>query len=885
MAIVSRLAAFARNLMQRNRVDADLSTELEGYVELLVAEKVRAGIDPREARRQALAELGGTERVKENVRAVRTGAWVDGITQDVRYAVRSLRRVPSFTATAIIALALGIGASTAIFSVVNGVLLRPLPYRDPNSLVTILHNGRNPVAVANYIDWRRESAAFTDMAAADYWTPNLAGIGDAERILALKITPNMLPMLGVSPALGRVFGPETADAGRDREVVLDYRLWQRRFGGDSAIVGKIILLDGASYAIVGVMPQAFGFAPFWARGAQLWVPLAFGDRVVQRGNNSLRIFARIKPNVSIDDARADIARTTARVEAQFPGTNANVVVTPLMERVTGSMRKPLGVLLIAVGFLLVAACANVAHMLMARAATRQREMAVRIAIGASRLKLMRQLLTESLLLSVAGGALGLVIAQKGMRTLLALGGSAIPRSDEVTLDGRVLLVTLLMSLATGILFGLAPAFSAMRTDLIPSLKDGGRAQTSSRSQGRFRYVLVGSQFAVALSLLIGAGLMMRTLSAMQGIQPGFDPKGVFSAVVSVGGTPEAAPANRVAFYSNVIARVRALPGVTASSAINHLPIAGDIWGLPIWLEGQPLPRPGEGHGAIYRVVFPGYFATMGISLESGRDVNESDRRGSEPVAVVNQRFAEHFWPNENPIGKRFTLNNPRSTSPEWITVIGVAKNSLRSEWIETPDDEMYLPFLQNKQYLESSGSNVAYMTVVGRTTGDPMVPASAVRGLVSEMSKGAPVSEVQTISQVINAATTSQRFFMTLFAAFAGFALTLAAVGIYGVMSHAVSRRTHEIGLRIALGAAPRNVRQLIVGQGMIVAVVGAAVGITGALALTRLMDTIIYGVRPTDPITFIVVTTFLLLVAGAASWLPARRATRIDPLAALRSD
>jgi putative ABC transport system permease protein len=884
MSLLSRALHLWRNLFRRDQVDEDLSEELRAYVRLLTEERVRGGMNEATALREALVEVGGLEHVKENVRAQRAGAWLEGLLQDVRYGARSLARVPTFTATAVIALALGIGANTAIFSVVNGVLLRPLPYRDAGQLVTILHDGRNPVSGANFADWRALSSAFTGMAAADYWTPNLAGSGEPERLLALKLTPNLFPMLGVPPAIGRVFGAETAEVGRDREVVLGHGIWQRRFAGDSSVLGRRLLLNGDAYTVVGVMPREFGFAPFWARGAQLWVPLALGDRLTNREQSSLRVFARLKDGATLARARSDVAAITARLEALYPGTNRGVVVTPLMERVTGEMRKPLVVLLVAVSFLLLAACANVAHMLLARGASRQREMAVRIAVGASRAKLTRQLLCESLMLAVAGGALGLAIATGGMRTLIALGAGSIPRADEVSLDARVLLVTLLVSVATGILFGLVPAFSAARTEVMPALKDG-RSHTGGRMRGRFRRTLVASQFAVALTLLIGAGLMMRTLAAMQTIDPGFDPRGVMSAVVSVGGTFAEGPSGRVMFYQQVLDRVRAVPGVRSASAINHLPLAGDIWGLPIWFEGQPIPRPGEGHGAIYRVVFPGYLATMGIPVERGRDVTSGDRLDAETVAVVNHRFAEHFWPGEDPLGKRFTLDDPREKSPKWMTVVGVAKNSLRSSWIEQPDDEMYLPFLQNQQYLESMGSNVAYMTLVARTDGNPVALAGPLRHIVAELNRRAPVSEVQTMQQVVAAATTDRRFYLVLLAMFSTFALVLAGVGIYGLMSHAVSQRTHEIGLRVALGARPADVRRLVVGDGMVVVSLGAVVGVAGALGLTRLMDTILYGVRPTDPFTFGVVTLFLLSVALTACWLPARRAARIDPLLALRAD
>lgn len=885
MQTIHKLLFFVRNVFRRQRAESELTEELRGYERLLTEQHVRDGMSPEAARKAALAEIGGVEYVKENVRATRSGAWVDGLMQDIRYGFRSLLRVPAFTITAVVALAIGIGASTAIFSVVNGVLLRPLPYRNPDALVTVLNSGIHPVSAANFIDWRAQAKSFSGMAVAEYWTPNVAGSGNPERVLALRLSAGMLPMLGVPPILGRFFGQETENSGMGGVVVLGHNIWKQRFAGDSGVIGKTMLLDGNKHVIVAVMPPQFAFAPFWARDAQLWAPLALQDKNMSRNSNSLRAFARLKPGVSLQAARQEIAGITARLEAQFPQTNADVVVTPLMQQATAGLEKPLIVLLIAVSFLLVAACANVAHMMLARSSSRQREMAVRIAIGASGGKLARQLLCESLMLSTAGGALGAMIAMAGTRVLIVLGRDTIPRSETVSFDTRVLLLTITVSVITGVLFGLAPARNAARTELVSSLKDGGRTESAGAAHATFRHVLVSSQFAIAMTLLIGAGLMMRTLAAMNAIDPGFDAQGVMSAEVSVSGAASASPGNRAIFYQQLNERLRSIPGVQSVGAVNHLPLGGDLWSVPIIAEGESQDPNAKRQTAVYRVSMPGYFSTMRIPFERGNDFRPADRMESMPVAIVNRQFAEKYWPGESAIGKRFFLSGNPNAPPRWRTIIGVVKNTVRSDWTESPEPEMYLPMLQEESYLGGTGSQVSYMTYVARSAGDAATLASSMRQAVAELDPSVSVSALQTMDAVVEGESASQRFYMVLLSAFAIAAMVLAAVGIYGVMSHAVARRMHEMGVRIALGASKGEVMSLVVGRGMRVVLAGAALGIAGAYGLTRLMSTIIYGVRATDPATFAGVTIFLLGVALLACWIPARRATRVDPLTALRGD
>ena len=887
--IASRVQSLWRNVFSKSRVENDLDDEVRAYAELLTTEKVRAGMSVADARRAALVELGGMERVKDDVRDVRSGALLETTAQDVRYAVRTLIRKPGFTIVAVVALALGIGATTAIFSVVNGVLLRPLPYREPNAMVAILHDTRNPVAPANYLDWKRQNTVFSAMGAAEYWGGIVSG--DApERVQGLRVTSDVLAMTGVRPVLGRLLRPEEDAPSSERPIVLSWGFWQRRFAGRSDALGKPLIVDGDSYTVVGVMPRGFDFPMFWATGVQMWTPLALGERASSRQSQSLRIFARLAPGASLDAARSQIRTITANLERAFPGTNRNVTVTPLTTLVVGAVRAALLVLLGAVGFVLLIACANVAHMLLARASARHREMTVRLALGASRRRLLRQLLTESLVLAAIGGAIGVMLARGGLQMLVALAGDSLPRVEGISLDPWVLAFTAAVSLLTGLGFGLLPAVRVSRTEMAEALRDGARGSTEGAQRGRIRSVLVASEIALALILLTGAGLAMRSFVALRSIDSGFDSHGVLTAMVSLKGTADAPPGRRLAFYTSMLERVRQLPGVESASLINHLPIAGDIWGFPFIVEGRPRPQPADVPSAAYRVVFPGYFKAMRLPILRGRDVSDADRLGTPDVALVNDFFARRYWPNEDAVGKRIAIN-PEGGQPRWSTVIGVVKNAVRSDWSSPPEEEMFVPYLQNSIYLESDGGHVAYMTLVLRGSCVTRGPcdvgslAPSVREAIAALNRAVPVTAVQTMDDVVSGANARPRFTLVLLATFAVVALVLAAVGIYGVISYAVSRRTHEIGVRMALGATPSNVVRLIIGQGMRVVAAGVVAGLGGALLVTRLMTNVVYGVRVTDPLTYGGVALLLTSVALLASYIPARRATRIDPLASMRAD
>lgn len=807
---------------------------------------------------------------------------MNSILQDIRLSLRQLLRNPGFAAVAVITLALGIGANTAIFSVVNAVLLRPLPYKDDGRLVVVLHNGRNPVAPANFADWQGQNHSFVSMGAAESWSPNLTSTSNPENLLGLRITSEILPMLGVQPLLGRMFLPEEQQSGKDLEVVLSYSLWQNHFGGDSGVLGHTVSLNGHSYTIIGVMPKGFQFAPFWVTKATIWAPLALGDRLASRGGNSLRVFARLKDGVTLQQAQAEMAGITARLEQQYPGTNRNVQVVSLREKVVGNIRPALLVLLGAVGFVLLIGCANVAHMFLARSAARQREIAVRAALGAIRWRVLRQFLVESVLIALLGGACGLLLALWGTRVLIALGPQEIPRLATIGVDQTVLLFVLLVSLLTGLLFGMLPAWKASAANVSEALKEGERGSSEGLGRNRLRSLLVSSEFAFAVILLAGAGLMIRTFIAVQNIDPGFDPHNVLTMMVRILGTEETAAGRTGPFYQQVLQKVSAIPGVQSASAINHLPLAGDQWGFSFHVDGRPIERPGEAPVATFRAVFPGYFNTMRIPVLQGRDFSEADNTSVPDVVVINDYIARRYWPGEDPIGKRITFDDPQK-NPSWVTVIGVVKNTVRSNWVNPAEEELFVPYLQSKSYLQNPSGPFAYITLVVRTTGDPASLASTVQAAIHSVDRNVPIAEVQTMEQVVTEATGESRFYLTLLGTFACVALILAGVGIYGVMSYSVSRRIHEMGIRMALGAQREDVLKLVVWHGVVLAIAGIAVGLAGALALTRLMSGLLYGTKPADPATFAAAVAVLGLVAIVSSYIPARRASKVDPMVALR--
>jgi predicted permease len=796
--------------------------------------------------------------------------------QDFTYAARMLSKNKAFTLAAMFTLALGIGANTAIFSVVNAVLLRPLEYRDPDRIVTALHGGWYPVAPANFLDWKAQNHVFDPIAAAQAGGATLTGRDLAEQLRAIQVTADLFQVLGVDPLLGRTFHQGEDQPGAAHTVVLSNAFWVRKFGADPNIVGQTLTLNGDGYTVVGVMPPQFHFAPFWVTNAEVFVPLNLAPRANDRGGASLRIFARLKPGVSREQAQAEMDAIQRRIEQQYPGTNKrlDVSIDPLQEKVVGKIRRALLVLLGAVSFVLLIACANVANLFLARSAARKKEMAVRSALGANRLRIIRQLLTESLMLSVLGGGLGLLLAWFGLGLLVNLSPGDLPRLDTIKLDAWVLAFTLGVSVLTGIGFGLAPAILTSKADLNDSLKEGGRGASEGSNRSRARSLLVVAEVALALVLLIGAGLMIRSFQRLQASDAGFDPHNVLTMTVPLAGRKYSDPARRVALFNQLIPQIAALPGVESVSAINHLPLAGDIWTRGLTVDGRPVPAPGDEIGAVYRIARPNYFHTMGIQLLAGRDFTDRDTARSPGVAIVNEALARSVFPNENAIGQHIRVDdggpNPRE-------IVGIIRNVKQRDWAAQPARELYFPYEQIP--------DPSYLTLVIRTKHDPLSNVAAVRNEVAKLDSNVPASAIMSMDQAISKNVGQVRFNTLLLKMFAAVALILAAIGIYGVMAYVVSLRTHEIGVRMALGAQASDVSKLVVRQGMWPALAGVASGLVGGWALTRWLQALLFETSALDSVTFTLSAVGLTLVALAACYVPSRRAARIDPLTALRHE
>ena len=872
-------------LLVRDRLDRELDDEIEAHLEMAERDARAAGLSAEQARLAARRSFGGLDQIREAHRDARSARWADSLWRDVRYGCRAIRRTPGVCAAVVLILAVAIGANTTMFSAMQGILLRPLPYGDADRLVVVLHHGQHPVSHANFDDWRRQSRAFAAMGAAEYWRANVGLDTGAERLLGLRVSPGMLQMLDVPPLAGRLLDAAPAE-GTEHEVVVSLGLARRRFGSAAAALGRPIRLDGEPYTVVGVMPPSFVFAPFWAVGAQLWAPLPRPTAPSSRGANSLRVFARLAPGASLAQAQADVDAVTSRLEAEFPGTNRNVRVVPLKQRVVGDTRLAVLVLMAGVGFVLLIACANVAHMLLARAAARRREVAVRLALGATRVQITRQFLVESLLLAGMGAAGGVALSTLGVRALVALAPADLPRVADIRIDTTVLLFTTILSLAAGVVFGLVPALQSARTAPDDQLKSG-RGASSDRRQSTLRDLLMASEVALSLVLLAGAGLMVRTMASLQTIDPGFDARGLLALSVSVQGTPQAEPSRRAAFFTGLVDRLGALPGVVSVSAINHLPIGGDLWTRGFAIAGRPPALPGEGPAAVYRVVLPDYFTTMGIRLVRGREFTRQDTVDTPGVAVISQNLARQHWPGADPLGSRIVVGeSPDDPEATWLTIVGIAPDVVRGSWEGPAGSEVYLPYLQTADYLAGPRPQHTYLTLVVRGgSGDVRALAAPARAAVASLERDASVSDVVAMEDAIARVLARPRFQLTLLAVFAGVALMLAAAGVYGVMSYAVTRRTREIGLRLALGAPPGRVRQMVLVQSLTRVALGVAAGLAAAAMLTRLMSSLLHGVSPGDPATLAAVTALLAAVALVASAIPAWRASRIDPVGALRDE
>ncbi|HEX8775370.1 MAG TPA: ABC transporter permease [Pyrinomonadaceae bacterium] len=793
--------------------------------------------------------------------------------QDLRYGLRMLLKNPGFAVIAVIALALGIGANAAIFSVVNAVLLRSLPYDDPDRLI-VLRENKIPqfpefsVSPGNFLDWQKQNTVFEKLAAIRGFSYNLVGTGEPERLRGARISAGLFEMLGVKPAQGRTFLAEEDQPGRDSVVILSNSLWQRRFGADPNILGRALTLNASTYTVIGVMPPDFQFPD---RETELFTPVAFdAKQAEQHGAHYISVVGRLKPGVGLEQAQTEMSAIAARLSQQYPDSNAGwgVSLFRMQEYESRDIKQALLVLLGAVALVLLIACANVANLLLARATARAREIAIRTALGASRWRVIRQLLTESILLALVGGGLGLLLAVWGMDLLLALAPEDLPRVKNGALDARVLGFTILITLLTGIVFGLVPALQSSRPNLNETLKEGGRGTTGGHH--RVRGALVVTEVALAMMLLIGAGLLIRSFYRLQQVDPGFNPKNALAVTVSLPAKKYAEEEQQAAFFTQLIEKVSGLPGVVAVGATQSLPIQGD-YVLGFNIQGRPPDAPGEEPSTNYYAVSPDYFKAMGIPLLRGRLFTERDKKDTPRVAIINETMAKKFFPGEDPIGKGINVTN----GPErFREIVGIVAD-VKQYGLDRPTTaQTYEPYLQTP----FSG-----MTLIVRTEGNPTALNAGVRGQVLSIDKDQPVSRSRTLEEVIAESVAKQRFAMMLLGIFAVVALILAAVGLYGVMSYSVTQRTHEIGIRMALGAQQKDVLKLVVGQGMILALIGVGVGLLASLALTSVMRTLLFGITATDPLTFLAIPLLLAVVALAASLMPARRAMKVDPMIALR--
>ena len=880
MPLLSRIASVWRNLAQKESLDQDLSEELRAHLDLLTDQKIREGLSPESARRAALVEVGGVEQVKERVREVRMGRPLEDFFQDLRYALRGLRKQRAFTAVAVITLALGIGANSAIFTVINTVLLKPLPYADPEQLVVLTETlSDRPVGASfpNFVDFRNQNSVFQNtMAVRTRESFNLTGVGESERLQGRLVSANFLATLGIKPIRGRDFLASEDEAGSSPVVIISHALWQRRFGADESLIGKTLTLNSQQYTVVGITPPDFRFGT----DADLMVPIGLSaERFKLRGKDpGVAAFARLKSGVSIEQANAELNTIAARLEQQYPDTNTGrrVQLESMRESVVGDIRPTLLTLLGAVGFVLLIACANVANLLLTRSAGRHKEMAIRTALGAGRVRLLRQLFTESMVLALAGGVLGLGLAIWGTRVLSSYIPEGIPRMGDFGVDTPVLLFTLGASLLTGLLFGLAPALQSAKTNLTETLKEGER--NSSRGHNRAGSVLVISEVALTLVLLVGAGLLVKSFWRLSQVNPGFDPQNVLAMQISINARPDEGP--RVDNFLNQLQqRVQQLPGVQSVSVSNGIPFEGANF-PPFVIEGQPPPAPGQDPTGLLYIVSSGYFQTMGIDLVRGRLFSAQDRKDTPQVALIDEVFARQYFPNDNPIGKRFKLNTPGAETREIVGVVRHVEHSgLEGQTANTA--EFYFNFDQLS--LATLPRYVRRVNFLARTTVEPLSLAGPVRNQITALDKDQAVFNVRSMEQAIAQSVAARRFSMILLAVFALLALTLAAVGIYGVISYSVAQRTREVGIRMALGANTSDVLKLVVRDGLKLILIGIGIGLAGALLLTRLMTTLLFGVTATDTFTYATVALGLIAVALIACCIPARRATKVDPLVALR--
>jgi putative ABC transport system permease protein len=879
------LMARLRGLFGDRRAELELDGEIETHLRLLTERYVRQGMTEAEAVRAARRQFGNVTLLQEAHREMRGVIFVETVIQDLRYGLWMMRRNPGFTFVAVITLALGIGANTAIFSVVNAVLLRPLPYPDPDRIVTIgnYRTNQNHVNVsgADFLDWREQAKVFEQIAALATDAVDLTGSGEPEQLTAALVSADLFQVLGIGPAYGRAFTPVEDQPGNEQAVILSHRLWQRRFGLDPQIIGQALTLGGQSRTVIGIMPPGFQLPVEF----DLLLPLALDvNQKLRIGPmNIVMVIARLRPDVTLEAAMADLSVIRERQRKAFPYifSDLEVDVIKLHEHLVGDVRLALLALFGAVTFVLLISCANVANLLMARSEARQKEMAIRAALGAGRFRLLRQLLSESLLLSVAGGAAGLLVATWGVKLLVKLNHGDIARIDESgpssLMDGRALGFTCVMVALAGLAAGVIPALHASKTNVNETLKAQFTARAGRLGARQSLQALTIVEVALTLVLLVGAGLMIKSFFKLLAVPKGFNPDNVLTLVLSPSYAkyPPGSPQRRT-YFQESLTRVQTLPGVQSASLTSFLPLAGSGGNRSFKIEGRPPFEPGKEPSAQDNLVSHDYFRTMGIEMRAGRAFTEQDGVEAPPVVIINETMARRFFPNENPIGRRFVW------SPTPLTIVGVVGDTRHFGLDQDVRPEIYWPYLQTRNFV---------MRLVVRASSDSSSPANlsglaaAIRNQVRAVDLNVPVNQVVTMDERLSDSVAPRRFQTLLLSVFAAVALIIATVGVYGVLSYAVGQRTHEIGIRMALGAQGADVLRLVVGQGMRMTLIGASLGLVAALALTRVMKNLLFNVSATDSATFVSITLLLVIVALLASYIPARRATKLDPLVSLRNE
>jgi putative ABC transport system permease protein len=882
MSLLTYLRELFSTLFRRTDLDSDLDEELRSHIARHADDLERSGLPRPEAERRAHIAFGAVEKAKENVREQRPGFLLETLAGDIRFALRILRKNPAFTAVAILTLALGIGANTAIFSVVDAVLLRPLPYSQPEHLVTVSECNhpydqatKNEVAPGNFLDWRTRNDVFEQIGAVSLPGFSLTGVDQPERVLGAATSAGMLRLLGLHPALGREFEASDDKYGAAPVIMLTHALWKHRYGSDPRILGKTIHLDTKPYTVVGVLPAGLAFPQ---PHVQLWVPLeqtVAPHEMRWYASHYLDVYARLKSGVTLAQASEEMSRIAAQIKREQPESNggAAVLVLNLQDDVAGAIRPALLTLLVAVGFVLLIACVNVANLLLVRATSRGKELATRIALGASKARLIRQMLTESVLLSFAGGCAGLLVASWTTRLLLALRPESLPQFNTIETDGRVLLFTLGVSVFTGLLFGLLPAFRSSAINLSPALHATSRSATPSRSMKRLRNLFVAAEIAISLVLLAGAGLTIRSFLHLRNTDLGFRSDHIVTARISIPSDKYSKDEQVVSFYDQVLQRIRNTPGVESAAMVSFLPLTGHNFDNSFDIVGRPPHPPDNRDYALVRFIDSQYFSVLGIPLLSGRGIGEHDRLGSSRAVVLSESMARRYWPKGRPIGEHLVVYLGEDQSPwEVVGIVGDVRTSIAEEPLPT----MYFPYAQMPY---------RFMVLTVRTHGDPQSMIENIRNTVLAIDTDQPIFQTRTLAELIDSNLVPWRFSMMLLCMFAAVALLLAAAGIYGVMSYLVAQRIHEVGVRIALGAQSSDVLRLVVGDGAKLALIGLIFGLLASVALTRLMSNLLFQVSATDPLTLSVVALVLTVVALAACYVPARRAIRIDPMIALRHE